>query len=87
MAIRSTWRTQIHLTFYAGISDVKYSDFEPICLVSATPSVLTASAKAPWKNWQELADDAKKRPGEITVGATLGSTSHIFPAMIQKVPA
>ena len=27
----------IHLTFYAGISDVKYSDFEPICLVSATP--------------------------------------------------
>jgi len=74
----------LHLTFYAGISDVKYSDFEPICLVAATPSVLTASAKTPWKNWQELADDAKKRPGEITVGATLGSTSHIFPAMIEK---
>jgi tripartite-type tricarboxylate transporter receptor subunit TctC len=74
----------IHLTFYAGISDVKYSDFEPICLVAATPSVLTASAKTPWKNWKELADDAKKRPGEITVGATLGSTSHIFPAMIEK---
>lgn len=74
----------IHLTFYAGISDVKYSDFEPICLVAATPSVLTASAKTPWKNWQELAADGKKRPGEITVGATLGSTSHIFPAMIEK---
>ena len=55
----------IHLTFYAGISDVKYSDFDPICLVAATPSVLTASAKTPWKNWQELADDAKKRPNEI----------------------
>ena len=74
----------IHLTYYAGISDVKYSDFEPICLVAATPSVLTASAKTPWKNWQELVDDAKKRPGEITVGATLGSTSHIFPAMVEK---
>jgi tripartite-type tricarboxylate transporter receptor subunit TctC len=74
----------IHLTFYAGISDVKYSDFEPICLVAATPSVLTASAKTPWKNWQELTDDARKRPGEITVGATLGSTSHIFPAMVEK---
>ncbi|MES2196273.1 MAG: tripartite tricarboxylate transporter substrate binding protein [Pseudomonadota bacterium] len=74
----------IHLTFYAGISDVKYSDFEPICLVAATPSVLTASAKTSFKNWQELADDARKRPGEITVGATLGSTSHIFPAMIEK---
>jgi tripartite-type tricarboxylate transporter receptor subunit TctC len=74
----------IHLTFYAGISDVKYTDFEPICLVTATPSVLTASAKTPWKTWQELADDAKKRPGQITVGATLGSTSHIFPALIEK---
>jgi tripartite-type tricarboxylate transporter receptor subunit TctC len=74
----------IHLTFYAGISDVKYSDFEPICLVAATPSVLTASAKTPWKNWQELAADAKKRPGQITVGATLGSTSHIFPALVEK---
>ncbi|MDO9059203.1 MAG: tripartite tricarboxylate transporter substrate binding protein [Bradyrhizobium sp.] len=74
----------IHLTYYAGISDVKYSDFEPICLVAGTPSVLTASAKTPWKNWQELAEDARKRPGEITVGATLGSTSHIFPAMIEK---
>jgi putative tricarboxylic transport membrane protein len=74
----------IHLTFYAGISDVKYSDFEPICLVAATPSVLTASAKTPFKNWQELTEEATKRPGQITVGATLGSTSHIFPALVEK---
>ncbi len=74
----------IHLVHYAGITDVKYTDFDPICLVSATPSVLTASAKTPWKTWKEMADDAKKRPGQITVGATLGSTSHIFPALIEK---
>jgi tripartite-type tricarboxylate transporter receptor subunit TctC len=74
----------IHLTFYAGVSDVRYSDFEPICMVSATPSVLTASAKTPWKSWAELAEDAKKRPGQITVGATLASTSHIFPALVEK---
>jgi tripartite-type tricarboxylate transporter receptor subunit TctC len=74
----------IHLTFYAGLSDVKYSDFEPICLVAATPSVLTASPKTPFKTWAEFIEDAKKRPGQITVGATLGSTSHIFPALIEK---
>jgi tripartite-type tricarboxylate transporter receptor subunit TctC len=74
----------IHLVHYAGVTEVKYSDFEPICLLSATPSVLTASPKTPWKSWAELADDAKKRPGQITVGATLGSTSHIFPALIEK---
>ena len=74
----------IHLVHYAGITEVSYTDFEPICLVAATPSMLTASAKTPWKNWQELFDDAKKRPGQITVGATLGSTSHIFPALVEK---
>ena len=74
----------IHLTYYAGIADVKYTDFEPICRLAATPSVLTASPKTPWKDWQEFLADAKKRPGEISVGATLGSTSHIFPAMIEK---
>jgi tripartite-type tricarboxylate transporter receptor subunit TctC len=74
----------IHLVNYSGLTDVSYKDFEPICLVSATPSVLTASPKTPWKSWQELYEDAKKRPGEITVGATLSSTSHIFPASVEK---
>ena len=74
----------IHLVHYAGLTDVSYNDFEPICLVAATPSVLTASPKTPWKDWKEFVADAKKRPGEISVGATLGSTSHIFPASIEK---
>lgn len=74
----------IHLTYYTGIADVTYADFEPICLISSTPSVLTASPKTPWKTWQELLADAKARPGQITVGATLGSTSHFFPAMIEQ---
>jgi putative tricarboxylic transport membrane protein len=74
----------IHLVHYAGLTDITYKDFDPICLVSATPSVLTASPKTPWKDWKEFLEDAQKRPGEITVGATLGSTSHIFPASIEK---
>lgn len=74
----------IHLTYYAGIADIKYTDFEPICLIAATPSVLTASAKTPSKDFKSFVEDAKKRPGEITVGATLGSTSHLFPATIEK---
>ena len=74
----------IHSTYYAGVADVQYSDFEPICLISSTPSVLTASPKTPWKSWQDLAADAKARPGQISVGATLASTSHFFPALIEK---
>jgi tripartite-type tricarboxylate transporter receptor subunit TctC len=74
----------IHSTYYTGVADVSYTDFEPICSVSNTPSVLTASPKTKWSSWQELASDAKARPGQITVGATLGSTSHFFPALIEK---
>jgi tripartite-type tricarboxylate transporter receptor subunit TctC len=74
----------IHTVYYVGITDINYWDFEPICLLSATPSVLTASAKTPWNDWKGLLEDAKKRPGQISVGATLGSTSHFFPALIEK---
>jgi tripartite-type tricarboxylate transporter receptor subunit TctC len=74
----------IHSTYYTGVADVAYTDFEPVCSVSNTPSVLTASPKTKWSSWQELASDAKARPGQITVGATLGSTSHFFPALIEK---
>jgi tripartite-type tricarboxylate transporter receptor subunit TctC len=74
----------IHSTYWAGVADVQYGDFEPICLISSTPSVLTASPKTPWKSWQDLLADARARPGQITVGATLASTSHFFPALIEK---
>jgi tripartite-type tricarboxylate transporter receptor subunit TctC len=74
----------IHSTYWAGVADVSYTDFEPLCLISSTASVLTASPKTPWKNWQDFLADAKKRPGQITVGATLASTSHFFPALIEQ---
>ena len=74
----------IHSTYYAGVADVAYTDFEPICLVASTASVLTASPKTPWSNWKGLLADAKARPGQISVGATLASTSHFFPALIEK---
>ena len=74
----------IHSTYWAGVADVNYTDFEPICLIASTPSVLTASPKTPWKTMGDLLKDAKAHPGTITVGATLASTSHFFPALIEK---
>src|SRR5690348_7786326 len=74
----------IHSTYYTGVADVNYTDFEPICSVSSTPSILTASPKTTWKSLKELVEDAKAHPGKITIGATLGSTSHFFPALLEK---
>lgn len=72
----------IHSTYYTGVADMTYKDFEPVSLMTSTPSILAAYGKAPWNSLKELLDDAKKRPEQITVGATLGSTSHFFPAMV-----
>ena len=74
----------IHTTLHTGVADLSYKDFEPVCLLTSTPSVFAAYGKAPWKSMKELIEDAKKRPEQITVGATLGSTSHFFPAMIAQ---
>ncbi len=74
----------IHSTYYTAISDVNYWDFEPICLISSTPSILTASPKTKWSTLKAMIDDAKVRPGQLSVGATLGSTSHFFPALVEK---
>jgi tripartite-type tricarboxylate transporter receptor subunit TctC len=75
----------IHSVYYGGITDIKYSAaFEPVCLISSTPSVITVGAKTPWKSFKELVADAKKRPGQIVVGATLGSTSQYSIALAGK---
>lgn len=74
----------LHTTYHTGVSDVSYRDFEPVCLATSTPSILAASPNAPWKSFQELVADSKKRPGEIKVGAALGSTSHFFPVRVER---
>ena len=75
----------IHSVYFGGMTDIKYSDaFLPVCMVSSTPSVITVGSKTPWKTFKELVEDAKKRPGEITVGASLGSTSQYSIALAGK---
>ncbi len=74
----------IHLTYYTGMSDVSYTDFEPVCLIASTPSIVTASPKTKWNTMKAMVEDAKAHPGQISVGASLGSTSHFFPAMVEK---
>lgn len=75
----------IHSVYFGGMIDIKYNKaFDPVCMVSSTPSVITVGAKTPWKTFKELVDDAKKRPGEIVVGASLGSTSQYSIALAAK---
>lgn len=71
-------------SYIVGVAEFNYSSFIPIASMTSTPAMLAARADAPWKDARDLVADAKKRPGEITFGATLGSTSHFFPLEIAQ---
>jgi len=55
----------------------KYSDLDPLCKFASSPTVVFCKGDAPWKTLEELVADARKRPGEITYGATTNSISHL----------
>jgi len=71
-------------SYIVGVAEFNYSNFIPIANMTSTPAMLAARADAPWNDLKDLVADAKKRPGEITFGATLGSTSHFFPLEIAQ---
>jgi tripartite-type tricarboxylate transporter receptor subunit TctC len=60
-----------------GIGKYKVFDFTTIGRISTSTMVIATSPKKPWKNIQELIDDAKKRPRKITYGAVKGAMSQL----------
>ncbi|MFO1364353.1 MAG: tripartite tricarboxylate transporter substrate binding protein [Burkholderiales bacterium] len=46
------------------------SDFTPIALLSADPTILLVPANAPWRSLKELIDDARSRPGKISYASS-----------------
>jgi tripartite-type tricarboxylate transporter receptor subunit TctC len=53
-------------------------NFAPIALISAEPSIIFANTSQPWKNLQDMIDDAKKRSGEIIYASGgLYGTTHL----------
>jgi tripartite-type tricarboxylate transporter receptor subunit TctC len=74
----------LHGTYYTGITDINYWDFEPVCRIVFTPNLVGANAKTKWNTMSDLVGDAKNRPGQIPFGVTLGSTTHFFAAFIEK---
>ncbi|KZD08148.1 tripartite tricarboxylate transporter substrate binding protein [Oceanibaculum pacificum] len=70
-------------SYLTGRVDFTTDAFEPVSLVTYTPSIIGAYAKAPFKSMQELIAAAKKEPKSITAGVTLGSTSHFIFLLIE----
>ncbi len=74
----------MHTSYVQGRVDFSYFAFEPVSLVTHTPSIMGAHPDVPWKSAKALIADMKKNPGKkILFGATLGSTSHFFPVLVE----
>ena len=65
-----------------GVVEFGYEAFIPIANMTLTPGMVAARSDATWNNMKDMVAEAKKNPGKIKFGATLGSTSHFFPLEI-----
>lgn len=63
---------------HTGVTDFSPLDFEPVALIVTSPAYLATHSSNPWNSVQDLIDDAKERPNEITFGMTFGSTTQMF---------
>ncbi|PJR13442.1 tripartite tricarboxylate transporter substrate binding protein [Sinorhizobium meliloti] len=60
--------------------DYDYSDFYPLGQIAADPSAIIVGLDTPYKTMQDLIDDAKARPGEVTaaIGSPGSDMAHII---------
>lgn len=63
-------------SFLTGRVDFTWDAFEPVALLTRTPSIIGANPDVPYDDIAGLVAAAKEKPGEIIAGGTLGSTSH-----------
>lgn len=67
-----------------GITDLSWTDFEPIALMTSSPQYLVAGPSENYSNFKEFITYAKANPNKITVGVTLAGVPHLHAAMIEQ---
>lgn len=64
---------------------VDYTNFEPVCLLSAPPAILAAHPDSGIESLEDLIKKAKEAPGKLTFGtAGPGSNTHLIGAAFAK---
>ena len=72
-------------SYFTGRVDFSVEAFEPVALLSRTPTVYGAHPDTPYNNLKELVAHAKKNPGKVLTAATLGSTSQFIFLMLEDI--
>ncbi len=71
------------ISYLAGRVNFTWDAFEPIASVAYTPSVIGANVGTSFGNVKQFVAAAKKAPGTITAGVTLGSTSQFVFLLVE----
>lgn len=65
-------------SYFNGRVDFTWDAFEPVVMLTRTPAIIGASPTVPYGTVTELVAGETGKPGEMTAGGTLGSTSHFI---------
>lgn len=71
-------------SYLTGRADFTWDSYESIVKLTETPSIIGASAKAPFDDYKSMQSWAKANPGKLLAGGTLGSTSHFSLLLVQN---
>jgi tripartite-type tricarboxylate transporter receptor subunit TctC len=74
----------IFTSYLSGHADFTWDAFQPVALMTFTPSIIGANIATPFKDMKGLIAEAKKAPGTITAGATPGSYSQFIFLLIES---
>ncbi|MEZ5726597.1 MAG: tripartite tricarboxylate transporter substrate binding protein [Burkholderiaceae bacterium] len=70
-------------SYFIGRVDFTWDAFEPVALLTRTPSIIGASPGVAYDDMAGLIAAAKKAPKTVIAGGTFGSTSHFIFALIE----
>jgi tripartite-type tricarboxylate transporter receptor subunit TctC len=68
-----------------GNTDFSYFDFEPVSMLTTANQLIATHVDNPWNSMTDVGEELKKSPESISMGATLGSTTHMVPLGINEV--
>lgn len=69
-----------------GRLQLRPSDFQPVIQLNEDPAAITVHADSPWKTLKDFLDDARNRPGKITIGNSgPGAVWHVGALKLEKL--
>jgi tripartite-type tricarboxylate transporter receptor subunit TctC len=73
------------LTHITGRSDFTYDAFETVAVLTFDPGIFGARKDAPYGDLGGLISHAKKDPGKVLAGVSIGGTSHFSHLMLESI--